>query len=92
MILRIYVLMYTYIPTYMCGTTMRKEAMNLKASKVRYMGRVEEEKEMEKKNLRGEQTKQRRANWPRVYITKAYIHPLLCVVLKSVVMPYGNGI
>lgn len=92
MILRLYMLMYTDIPTYMCGTTRRKEAMNLKDSKVRYMGRVEEGKEMEKKNLRSEQTTQTRANWLRVYITKAYIHSLLCVVLKSAVMPCGNGI
>lgn len=66
--------------------------MNVKDSKDRYMARLEEEREMEKKNLRSEQTKQTRANWLRVYITKAYIHPLLCVVLKSTVMPYGNGI
>lgn len=76
----------------MCVTTMRKETTNLKDSKDRYMGRLEEEREMEKKNLRSEQTKQTRANWLHVYITKAYIHPLLCVVLKSAVMPYGNGI
>lgn len=71
---------------------MRKETMNLKDNKDRYMGRLEEEREMEKKNLGSEQTKRTRANWLHVYITKTYIHPLLCVVLKSAVMPYGNGI